>query len=171
MSMVFPQIDPTITIKIRLNVAEKRKLASYLGHILMTRCDYNTLSRTNVTLGGFSISEEMCVNYIHYYPHAPLEVCKSSISDQALRTFFNYMKEWEDQPTSPNAAISINYNSIHWSKVRVQLLNEVYHEAPLSMQCNMSSGDRFPGYWDNAPLPSVLLPLAPPARNCQFDDK
>lgn len=60
----------------------------------MTRCDYNTLSRANVTLGGFSISDEMCVNYIHYYPHSPLEVCKSSISDQALGTFFNYMNEY-----------------------------------------------------------------------------
>lgn len=50
--------------------------------------------------------------------------------------------------------------------MRVQLLNEVYNEAPLSMQCNMSSGDRFPGYWENAHIPVVLRPLPPPARTC-----
>lgn len=87
----------------------------------------------------------MCVNYIHYYPHVPLEVCKSSVSDQALRTFFNYMKEWEEQSSVADRPISENYGAISWNRMRVQLLDEVYHEAPLSMQCNMSSGDRFPG--------------------------
>lgn len=111
----------------------------------MTHCDYNTLDRTNVTLGGFSISHEMCVNYVHYYPHVSLEVCKSSVSDQALRTFFNYMKEWEGQSSVADRTISESYGAISWNRMRVQLLDEVYHEAPLSMQCNMSSGDRFPG--------------------------
>jgi len=113
--------------------------------VLITHCDYNTVDRTNVTLGGFSISDEMCVNYIHYYPHVPLEVCKSSVSDQALGTFFNYMKEWEGQSSVADRPISENYGAISWNRMRVQLLDEVYHEAPLSMQCNMSSGDRFPG--------------------------
>lgn len=63
------------------------------GDALITTCDYSTEDRENVTLGGFAISDEMCVNYIHYYPLTTLEVCKSAISDQALQTFFRYMKE------------------------------------------------------------------------------
>ncbi|XP_066249542.1 tyramine beta-hydroxylase isoform X1 [Euwallacea similis] len=149
----------------------KRSVKVLPGQVLMTRCDYCTTDRQNITLGGFSISDEMCVNYVHYYPHAQLEVCKSSISDQALRTFFGYMNEWEDQDTGAGRPISGNYDAIRWNKMRVQLLDEVYHEAPLSMQCNMSSGDRFPGYWENAPLPAVSLPLAPPARECRFEGK
>ncbi|XP_018564071.1 tyramine beta-hydroxylase [Anoplophora glabripennis] len=137
------------------------------GHVLITRCDYNTEERENVTLGGFEITDEMCVNYIHYYPHTDLEVCKSSISDQALETYFRYMNEWEGQPTSTNQGVSQNYKSIKWNKMRVQLLNEVYNEAPLSMQCNMSSGDRFPGYWENAHIPPVITPLPPPFRKCE----
>lgn len=66
---------------------------SFQGDALITTCDFRTLDRSNVTLGGFAISDEMCVNYIHYYPHTELEVCKSAISDQALQTFFRYMKE------------------------------------------------------------------------------
>ncbi|KAJ8925001.1 hypothetical protein NQ315_001166 [Exocentrus adspersus] len=137
------------------------------GHVLITRCDYNTMNRENITLGGFEISDEMCVNYVHYYPHTDLEVCKSSISDQALTTYFRYMKEWEAQPTSVTQGVSQNYKAIEWNKMRVQLLNEVYNEAPLSMQCNMSSGDRFPGYWENAHIPPVITPLPPPWRRCE----
>uniref|UniRef100_A0A6P7GAW1 Tyramine beta-hydroxylase n=1 Tax=Diabrotica virgifera virgifera TaxID=50390 RepID=A0A6P7GAW1_DIAVI len=144
----------------------KRPVKVLPGHSLITKCDYNTEDRENVTLGGFSISDEMCVNYIHYFPSSELEVCKSSISDQALKTFFRYMNEWEDQDTSPLKGISDNYKSIKWNRMRIQLLDEVYNESPLSMQCNMSSGDRFPGYWENAPVPQVSIPLDPPARRC-----
>ncbi|XP_060535970.1 tyramine beta-hydroxylase [Cylas formicarius] len=147
----------------------KKPIKVLPGDVLITRCDYNTKGRRNITLGGFSISDEMCVNYIHYYPHTDLEVCKSSISDQALKTFFDYMNEWENQPTSSTNAVSDNYRAITWNPMRVQLLNEVYREAPLSMQCNMSSGDRFPGYWENASVPPVFLPLTPSSRKCNRD--
>ncbi|CAH1155572.1 unnamed protein product [Phaedon cochleariae] len=136
------------------------------GDSLITRCDYNTQDKENITLGGFSISDEMCVNYVHYFPLTDLEVCKSSISDQALMTYFSYMNEWEGQPTISTKGISDNYKVIEWNKIRVQLLREVYEEAPLSMQCNMSSGDRYPGYWENASIPPVLIPLGPPKRRC-----
>ncbi|XP_056637105.1 tyramine beta-hydroxylase isoform X2 [Diorhabda sublineata] len=137
-----------------------------MGHTLITKCDYNTKDRENITLGGFSISDEMCVNYIHYFPASELEVCKSSISDQALHTFFRYMNEWENQYTLPDNGISDNYKAIKWNRMRIQLLDEVYNESPISMQCNMSSGDRFPGYWENAPLPYLSTTLGPPPRYC-----
>lgn len=91
------------------------------------------MDRKNVTLGGFAISDEMCVNYIHYYPNARLEVCKSAISDDALRTYFRYMREWESQPTSVDEGISSNYKSIEWTKVRVQALHDLYEAAPLGL--------------------------------------
>ncbi|CAH1367674.1 tyramine beta-hydroxylase [Tenebrio molitor] len=136
------------------------------GDALITQCDYNTEERENVTLGGFAITDEMCVNYVHYFPATDLEVCKSAISDQALNSYFNYMKQWENQNTSFRQGISDNYKAIRWNKMRVQLLTDVYKEAPLSMQCNMSSGDRFPGYWENTPVTPVLKPLPPPPRTC-----
>nr|XP_012142347.1 PREDICTED: tyramine beta-hydroxylase [Megachile rotundata] len=136
------------------------------GDSLITTCTYNTMDRKNITLGGFAISDEMCVNYIHYYPNARLEVCKSAISDDALRTYFRYMKEWESQPTSVDEGISTNYKSIEWTKVRVQALHDLYEAAPLGMQCNGSDGSRLPGLWDNIAATPVKLPLAPPARNC-----
>lgn len=46
----------------------------FQGDSLITTCTYNTMDRENITLGGFAISDEMCVNYIHYYPNTRLEV-------------------------------------------------------------------------------------------------
>nr|XP_022905446.1 dopamine beta-hydroxylase [Onthophagus taurus] len=144
----------------------KRAVKILPGDALITTCEYQTLDRTNITLGGFSISDEMCVNYIHYFPATTLEVCKSAISDQALSTFFEYMRSWEYQNIVNGGSISSNYNSIEWNPMRVELLKEVYKEAPLSMQCNMSSGDRFPGYWESTPLTHIKIPLPPPKRRC-----
>ncbi|EFN73526.1 Tyramine beta-hydroxylase [Camponotus floridanus] len=136
------------------------------GDSLITMCTYNTIKRDNVTLGGFAISDEMCVNYIHYYPNALLEVCKSAISDDALQTYFRYMREWENQDTSTKKGISTNYKSIEWTKIRVEALHDLYEAAPLGMQCNSSDGSRLPGSWDNIAATPVRLPLPPPARNC-----
>ncbi|KAF7378854.1 hypothetical protein HZH66_015088 [Vespula vulgaris] len=138
------------------------------GDSLITTCTYNTMQRDNITLGGFAISDEMCVNYIHYYPNTRLEVCKSAISDDALRTYFRYMREWENQNTSIEKGISDNYKSIEWTKIRVEALHDVYQAAPLGMQCNGSDGSRLPGLWDNIATTPIRLPLPPPARDC-FD--
>ena len=42
--------------------------------------------------GGFSISDEMCVNYIHYFPKQELEVCKSSVTTYSLYEFFQVLQ-------------------------------------------------------------------------------
>lgn len=39
--------------------------------------------------GGFGILEEMCVNYIHYYPKTELELCKSAVDDGSLQKYFH----------------------------------------------------------------------------------
>jgi len=47
-----------------------------------------------VTLqGGFAISDEMCLNYIHYYPLVELEVCKSSVATRSLYDFFRFLRQ------------------------------------------------------------------------------
>ena len=63
---------------------------------MLTTCWYNTADKTNVSLGGFSISDEMCVNYVHYFPRIDLEVCKSSVSWEALGKYFKFENELVD---------------------------------------------------------------------------
>ena len=57
-------------------------------------CEYRTVDRDSVTVGGFAISDEMCVNYIHYYPKSDLEVCKSSVDTKTLVHYFESMKRY-----------------------------------------------------------------------------
>lgn len=60
-----------------------------------------------------------------------IKVCKSAISDDALRTYFRYMREWENQGTSNEKGISEKYKSIEWTKVRISALHDLYEAAPL----------------------------------------
>lgn len=70
------------------------------GDSLIHYCLYDTRARINITLGGFSTQEEMCVTYLHYYPRTELEVCKSSIDTRALEHYFAYLAREEAQETT-----------------------------------------------------------------------
>ncbi|GIY09662.1 tyramine beta-hydroxylase [Caerostris extrusa] len=137
-----------------------------VGDSLLTTCHYCTSDRENITLGGFAISDEMCVNYVHYYPKMDLEVCKSSIDTKVLKSYFRYMKKYNNEETSGSKEVDENYKSIHWSQANVDFLHHLYSNAPLSMQCNQSSGDRFPGFWYGTPKTEILYPLPLPKRRC-----
>lgn len=127
---------------------EIRKLSMphrvFPGDSLVHVCLYDTRQRKNVTLGGFGISDEMCVNYLHYYPKSELEVCKSSIDSEYLNKYFDFMRIYENENTSSKYPTADNYRNIHWTRNGVKKLDQLYQNAPLSIQCNTSSGTRFP---------------------------
>lgn len=85
--------SPYHSIQFRLLCVVRRAVWKK-GDALITTCYYDTRGYTNTTLGGFSISDEMCVNYIQYYPATKLEVCKSSVSEKTLADYFFYMKRY-----------------------------------------------------------------------------
>ncbi|KAL5011858.1 hypothetical protein ScPMuIL_010409 [Solemya velum] len=138
------------------------------GDSLITTCEDTTLDRQNMTFGGFSIRDEMCVNYVHYYPRVELEVCKSSIATQDLKNYFKFMHGWDGAATSRDQGIQDNYNAIDWTPLNVHLLKTLYDSSPLSMQCNQSDGRRFPGNWEGASQPRIRVPLPKVARSCPF---
>ncbi|XP_056011248.1 dopamine beta-hydroxylase-like [Ostrea edulis] len=134
------------------------------GDALITSCVDGTLNRSAVTLGGFSIQEEMCVNYIHYYPRCNLEVCKSSISDQALTHFFQFANA-----INKTYDTGLRYQSVSWTPTIVRSLELFYKNAPISMQCNKSDGSRFRGDWSSKTIPSILLPYNTEHTDCNKD--
>ncbi|XP_022668942.1 dopamine beta-hydroxylase-like isoform X1 [Varroa destructor] len=129
------------------------------GDAVTITCRYNTVDRSKVTLGGYGIRDEMCITYMHYFPKTDLEVCKSSVDSFSLATYFDYMHITHHERTSARKPISENYKSIDWSPYNVRLLAEFYAQMPLSMQCNRSNGDRFPGNWEGMPTTKILYPL------------
>ena len=119
------------------------------GDALINTCVYETNSRVNMTFGGYSIRDEMCVNYMHYYPVAQLEVCKSSISDEILQNYFAKMKEYDLSNTSSLKTIEENFNSIRWTPLTSSILSKLYDISPISFSCNSSDGAHIPQVYAN----------------------
>uniref|UniRef100_UPI00398ED939 dopamine beta-hydroxylase n=1 Tax=Pristiophorus japonicus TaxID=55135 RepID=UPI00398ED939 len=135
------------------------------GDVLITSCTYNTEDRSHVTVGGFGINEEMCVNYVHYYPQTQLELCKSAVDLSYLQKYFTFINRIDDDGicTCPQVPVTQQFDSVIWSPFSRQVLRAVYDSAPISVHCNKSSAVRFPGQWDKQPLPVVraVLPQSP----------
>ncbi|CAF3583690.1 unnamed protein product [Rotaria socialis] len=135
------------------------------GDTILHTCIYNTKMRTNMTFGGYGINDEMCVNYMHYYPRSSLELCKTSISDGALDEFFKATKKYFHAKTSIDKTIYENYASIHWTSTTSSLLQDYYEEASIHLSCNGSDGNYLLNYdWQND-----YFPLEPEQRDVPLD--
>ncbi|XP_072906327.1 dopamine beta-hydroxylase [Hemitrygon akajei] len=139
------------------------------GDVLITSCTYNTEDRNHVTVGGFGINEEMCVNYVHYYPQTELELCKSAVDLSHLQKYFTFINRIEDDGicTCPQVPVKQQFNAVTWSPFSRQVLRALYDSAPISMHCNKSSAVRFPGDWEKQPLPEVTKVLPETPDRCQ----
>lgn len=77
------------------NFQEMRHLRSHSvvlpGDDLVHTCFYDTRNYTEAVVNGFELNEEMCSGYIHFYPAVDLDTCKSSISDQTITDFFEFI--------------------------------------------------------------------------------
>ncbi|KAM7092085.1 dopamine beta-hydroxylase [Molossus nigricans] len=146
----------------------KKVVSVHQGDVLITSCTYNTEDRTLATVGGFGIREEMCVNYVHYYPQTQLELCKSAVDPGFLQKYFHLMNRFgnEDVCTCPQASVPEQFASVPWNFFNRAVLRALYGSAPISMHCNKSSALRFQGEWDLQPLPEIVSQLEEPTPRC-----
>lgn len=119
------------TVKPRVNVRR--------GDSLVTTCVYDTSARSKTTLGGYGIEDEMCVNYVYYYPASAIEVCKSAISNSTLRSYFGIRHELKTTLPIPEL-----YNSVDWNDDYAAELGALFNTAPLNMNCLKADGNLFP---------------------------
>uniref|UniRef100_A0A803TE09 Dopamine beta-hydroxylase n=1 Tax=Anolis carolinensis TaxID=28377 RepID=A0A803TE09_ANOCA len=124
----------------------KKVVSVFPGDVLRTTCIYNTEDRSQATVGGFGIMEEMCVNYVHYYPQTELELCKSAIDLGYLQRYFKLVNRFNDEEvcTCPEASVTQQFASVPWNSLSRDVLKSLYGFAPISMHCNKSSAVRFP---------------------------
>ncbi|KAL3315669.1 hypothetical protein Ciccas_005697 [Cichlidogyrus casuarinus] len=108
------------------------------GDTLITECIHNTEGKTHAYLGGISISDEMCLNYIFYYPKIDLELCKSEVSPEELDRFFM------NEMNVPIGIISRReqFAMVDWTDENVMKLRDFYALANIEMSCNSSQGQR-----------------------------
>ncbi|XP_060697221.1 dopamine beta-hydroxylase [Hemiscyllium ocellatum] len=139
------------------------------GDVLITSCTYNTEDRSHVTVGGFGINEEMCVNYVHYYPQTQLELCKSAVDISYLQKYFTFINRIDDDRicSCPQVPVTQQFDAVSWSSFSSQVLKAMYDFAPISVHCNKSSAVSFPGNWDKQPLPRVTAALSKSQDHCQ----
>ncbi|VDM47615.1 unnamed protein product [Toxocara canis] len=124
------------------------------GDVLTTTCVFETLDKKDFTWGGYGIEDEMCVNYIHYYPASEVEVCKSAIDNSTLRAFF------EQMGVNPTMEISEMYKAAKWSRERYSNLQELFNVGDLNMHCLQHDGDPFPNHpsgWQHVPQPEIRV--------------
>ncbi|XP_077821097.1 dopamine beta-hydroxylase isoform X3 [Macaca mulatta] len=146
----------------------KKMVSVHRGDVLITSCTYNTEDRELATVGGFGILEEMCVNYVHYYPQTQLELCKSAVNAGFLQKYFHLINRFNNEEvcTCPQASVSQQFASVPWNSFNREVLKALYAFAPISMHCNKSSAVRFPGEWNLQPLPKVISTLEEPTPHC-----
>ncbi|XP_068609392.1 dopamine beta-hydroxylase [Brachionichthys hirsutus] len=147
-----------------------RKMVNVLpGDVLITKCTYNTEDRSKPTVGGFGIMEEMCVNYIHYYPRTKLELCKTHVDKGYLQKFFTFINRFHgnDQCVCGDVGVTEQFSQIQWDSFTGEVLNSLYSTAPVSMHCNQSSVTLFPGEWDKQAIPVVTSTLEEPRYPCE----
>ncbi|XP_068190721.1 dopamine beta-hydroxylase [Antennarius striatus] len=139
------------------------------GDVLITKCTYNTEDRNKPTVGGFGIMEEMCVNYIHYYPRTKLELCKTHVDKGYLQKFFSFINRFHgnDQCVCSEVSVTEQFSQIQWDSFTGEVLNSLYSTAPISMHCNQSSVTLFPGEWDKQSIPVVTSTLDKPRYPCE----
>ncbi|CAI5794030.1 dopamine beta-hydroxylase [Podarcis lilfordi] len=147
----------------------KKIVTVFPGDVLRTTCMYNTEDRTKATVGGFGIMEEMCVNYIHYYPQTELELCKSAIDLGYLHRYFNLVNRFNDEDvcTCPETSVTEQFASVPWNSFNRDVLKSLYDFAPISMHCNKSSAVLFPGEWERQPVPKITEILPEPESSCE----
>ena len=63
--------------------------------------------------------EEMCVNYIHYYPRTQLELCKSHVEADYLQKYFSFINRY--------------------SRYQVLQDDSHVHRSPLSLSVSMTT--------------------------------
>ncbi|KAI8518118.1 hypothetical protein Bbelb_041350 [Branchiostoma belcheri] len=99
------------------------------GDVLMTSCQYNTTNRRSVTLGGYGIHDEMCLNYIHYYPRLTATGLHQNVAD--------------------------DFSHLPWNPLTTAYLTSLYRHGQIDAMCQKTTGAIFEGEWTNLEQPHI----------------
>jgi len=94
----------------------RKEVSFKAGDELITYCKYNTMKREDATVGGLSTEDEMCLNFILYYPRVDLSVCLTE--DRRVR--HNFTMKYQ------NTAYSTGWKGVKWNNTMVNELKTLY---------------------------------------------
>uniref|UniRef100_A0AC35G1C1 Copper type II ascorbate-dependent monooxygenase C-terminal domain-containing protein n=1 Tax=Panagrolaimus sp. PS1159 TaxID=55785 RepID=A0AC35G1C1_9BILA len=107
--------------------------------------------------GGYEINNEMCVNYVYYYPVSKIEVCKSAVDNSTLRAWFE--KHGVDGSYKTHFHEKYQKLESKWNQAMTNDLLELYTSAKINMACLDHSGQLFKGHktqWEKIERPQTF---------------
>ncbi|KAJ7371681.1 DBH-like monooxygenase protein 1 [Desmophyllum pertusum] len=133
------------------------------GDDLIHYCKYETMDRDKRVEGGISTSEEMCLDFLFYYPRMvnASQYC-SSIQPKPVQNFIekhfpllNVTSKWSNPLIGEN---------ITWTKQMVSDLRREYDEN--KMFTAICSPPEDTGNYKTLPVPEITRPLPPKKSKC-----
>ncbi|CAJ0566476.1 unnamed protein product, partial [Mesorhabditis spiculigera] len=101
------------------------------GDVLTTVCQYETTNRNETTFSGPGHSNEMCINFLLYYPTVEVGYCFSEPNNEALDEFFDRGKQVN--ATDPFANFT-------WTDGEARRLERLYETGPYKFSCLSKEG-------------------------------
>ncbi|XP_059837559.1 DBH-like monooxygenase protein 1 homolog isoform X1 [Hypanus sabinus] len=115
------------------------------GDSLVTECQYNTKSRKNMTWGGLSTRDEMCLSYLLYYPKIDLSRCESlpEIAPQlkfiGVKEIYRPVMTWPFIIKSPKKYKDLSFteamNKFRWSGKKGREFNNLVNGIEMNIRC------------------------------------
>ncbi|XP_062858528.1 DBH-like monooxygenase protein 1 homolog [Trichomycterus rosablanca] len=123
------------------------------GDSLITECIYNTKGRQNMTWGGLSTRDEMCLSYLLYYPRVNLARCESLPEIQGQLKFIGVkqiqkpLTTWPFVIKSPKRYSNLSFtdamDKFRWTKKRGKAFNKVVLKLPMNVRCSKMGNDEW----------------------------
>ncbi|XP_036406018.1 DBH-like monooxygenase protein 1 homolog [Megalops cyprinoides] len=146
------------------------------GDNLITECKYNTKGRSNMTWGGLSTRDEMCLSYLLYYPRINLARCESLPEINGQLKFIG-VKEiqvpvttWPFIIKSPKKYTNLTFteamDKFKWSKKRGKAFNEMVLQLPMNVRCSKRGQDEWSIQGVIVSPPEIKSEARPPLTPC-----
>ncbi|XP_043539204.1 DBH-like monooxygenase protein 1 homolog isoform X2 [Chiloscyllium plagiosum] len=136
------------------------------GDSLVTECQYNTTSRSNMTWGGLSTRDEMCLSYLLYYPKIDLSRCESlpeilpQLEFIGVREIIQPIKTWPFIIKSPKKYKDLSFteamNKFQWSRKKGREFNSLVHRIEMNVRCAKHNEEEWHVHG---------IPVSPPSLN------
>ncbi|XP_070555179.1 DBH-like monooxygenase protein 1 homolog [Ptychodera flava] len=145
------------------------------GDRLISECTYNTEDRTAVTFGGLSTQEEMCLNFVYYYPRIQLPICQSNpIMDFGMYACCN-VTELDYSTVPPTVVAPSEYagqsvvdvlNAQEWTQEQLENFEIGAYRLAYQNLCDKASGEHHPTHLTLGAVPEIKEPLKPEVSVC-----
>eukprot|EP00058_Branchiostoma_floridae_P003514 XP_002589002.1 hypothetical protein BRAFLDRAFT_124914 [Branchiostoma floridae] len=131
------------------------EIAIYPGDTLVMECSYRSTDQDNVVYGGLGALEEMCMDFVFYYPKSKLRSCDSRPSSSRTLGFVGVEDYIPDpfQILAPPSLVNKSYEDVvegfQWTGQRVQQFSSHILDGNFSTFC-LGMGNGSADYYELA---------------------